>query len=501
MINGTEDDDVLVGSEGNDIINGLGGNDLIFGDIGNDTIDGGAGNDELFGEVGDDVLMGGEGDDVLDGGLGSDALSGGAGNDTYLIDRLTDTVTEAANQGDDTVQVNGNFSYTLGDHLEGLILNSDAAVNGTGNAGHNVIIGGGGGNTLLGLAGNDLLRGRDGNDNINGGIGNDTLFGDGGSDQLTGGIGSDRFVFEEPAVAGADTITDFSVADDVIVLSLEPTSPGLNFMDGNLTADAFITADQFHVGAAAADASDRLIYNTTNGQLWFDADGTGNAGAVLLATMEAGLTLTHNNIYAAQDLDKLSTLTPQTPEPEIPQPTESDDILSGSSGSDTIAGLGGNDRITGLGGDDQLNGGTGNDVLLGGAGNDRLVGGADNDRLLGDTGRDSLVGQSGNDLLNGGADRDVLNGGTGNDRLIGHLGNDIITTGAGRDRIVIRSGHGLDRVRDFQNGFDRIDLVGIQFEQLTIQQRQSNVMISLGRENLLVLNNTTVADINAADFV
>ena len=167
------------------------------------------------------------------------------------------------------------------------------------------------------------------------------------------------------------------------------------------------------------------------------------------------------------------------------------DTLLGGSGDDTLIGAAGNDRLSGQGGNDLIRGNLGADVLNGGAGNDRLFGGAGNDRLN---------GQGGNDVLRGGADRDVLRGGAGNDRLAGELGNDLIVTGAGRDLISIRSGQGLDRVTDFEDGQDRIVLGGINFGQLSIQQRNNDVLISRGTERLLLLQNTNVGDINAADF-
>ena len=49
-----------------------------------------------------------------------------------------------------------------------------------------------------------------------------------------------------------------------------------------------LTAAAFHAGAgvdAAHDASDRVLYNTTTGALWYDADGTGDAAAQLIATL------------------------------------------------------------------------------------------------------------------------------------------------------------------------------------------------------------------------
>ncbi|HEY9814554.1 MAG TPA: cadherin domain-containing protein [Candidatus Obscuribacterales bacterium] len=163
--------------------------------------------------------------------------------------------------------------------------------------------------------------------------------------------------------------------------------------------------------------------------------------------------------------------------------TPFDDILSGTAGNDTIRALTGNDVVRGLGGDDRIFGQVGNDILIGGTGNDVLNGGADNDRIFGQAGSDRL------------------DGGNGDDRIDGGSGNDIITTGQGRDLLVIRQNDGLDRVTDFQNNQDRIDLVGIRFGQLTIQQRQDDVLIKLGTTNLLLLENTNASAIDRADFV
>ncbi|MEO1208321.1 MAG: Calx-beta domain-containing protein [Cyanobacteria bacterium J06638_20] len=177
------------------------------------------------------------------------------------------------------------------------------------------------------------------------------------------------------------------------------------------------------------------------------------------------------------------------------------DRLVGGAGADNLLGGADNDRLFGGAGNDTLSGGDSNDQLRGSRGNDLLKGGAGNDRMLGGTGNDTLNGQAGDDALRGGAGNDVLRGGSGNDRLAGELGNDLIVTGTGRDRIVIRPGQGFDRVTDFTDGQDRIVLGGITFGQLSIQQRNNDVLISRGTERLLLLQNTNVGDISAADFV
>ena len=55
-------------------------------------------------------------------------------------------------------------------------------------------------------------------------------------------------------------------------------------------------AARFHVGAAAADASDRIIYNPNSGFLFYDADGRGGTGQIHFATVAAHLDL-HNTDF------------------------------------------------------------------------------------------------------------------------------------------------------------------------------------------------------------
>ncbi|MDH5670496.1 MAG: hypothetical protein OEY86_21045, partial [Nitrospira sp.] len=91
-------------------------------------------------------------DNTLVGNSGANVLAGGLGNDTYVIG-VGDSIVEHANEGMDTV-VSG-ASYTLGDHLENLTLTGTAAIDGTGNALNNILVGNSGANTLAGGDGDD----------------------------------------------------------------------------------------------------------------------------------------------------------------------------------------------------------------------------------------------------------------------------------------------------------------------------------------------------------
>jgi Ca2+-binding RTX toxin-like protein len=142
-----------------------------------------------------------------------------------------------------------------------------------GQAGSDVLIGGSGANTFDGGADADSLYG---------GAGSDTLTGGTGDDFLKGGSGSDAFVFEN--LTSIDTIDDFTIGEDIILLEYDVFT--------GLTYHGPLYADSFHIGAQAADANDRIIYDAESGKLFYDADGTGSAAAVQFALLSKHLSLT-----------------------------------------------------------------------------------------------------------------------------------------------------------------------------------------------------------------
>ena len=103
---------------------------------------------------------------------------------------------------------------------------------------------------------------------------------------MTGGGGSDRFVFNN-SLEGIDTITDFDPTADLFNVS----SSGFATIGGLGT----LGASRFFLGAAATTANHRFIYDSSNGNLWFDSDGTGSAGQVQIAQLSTGLALSNTN--------------------------------------------------------------------------------------------------------------------------------------------------------------------------------------------------------------
>jgi Ca2+-binding RTX toxin-like protein len=181
-----------------------------------------------------------------------------------------DIVTELSAQGIDLVK--SGITYTLTANVEKLTLTGTNAINGTGNGMNNVLQGNSVANKLVGLAGADTL---------NGGGGNDILVGGGGKDVLTGGLGNDVFVFNSAPNAGTnlDTIKDYSAAADTIRLE--------NAVFTQLSATGALSAGNFKVGTAAADANDYIIYTQSTGALYYDADANGAGAAVQIATVYA----------------------------------------------------------------------------------------------------------------------------------------------------------------------------------------------------------------------
>ncbi|MFM6140039.1 MAG: S8 family serine peptidase, partial [Sphaerospermopsis kisseleviana] len=70
---------------------------------------GNAGNNVLIGNSANNTLSGGNGNDTLNGGAGIDSLIGGLGDDVYIVDTTTDTITENAGGGTDTIQSSVTF--------------------------------------------------------------------------------------------------------------------------------------------------------------------------------------------------------------------------------------------------------------------------------------------------------------------------------------------------------------------------------------------------------
>jgi serralysin len=171
-------------------------------------------------------------------------------------------------------------------------------------------------------------------------------------------------------------------------------------------------------------------------------------------------------------------------------------VIHGGSGAYRIVGGDHGETICAGLGEDDVDGGAGNDLIYGGGGADILRGGEDDDLLVGGSGADWLYGDGGADLIFGGE---------GDDQIILELDADVVTGGAGADTFFMRSGQGV--ITDFTPGEDVLNLATfVDFASLWEMKKVSveadgDIEIALGAENTLVLCDTRLADLDAADFV
>ena len=319
-IDGTGNDlnNLVQGNNGNNTLIGGGGSDTLIGAAGNDTMVGGTGDDTYFvdtisdvvtetfnegidtvfstvdwalganvenltltgstnlngtgndlnnrlnGNTGNNILNSGAGNDTLNGNSGSDSMIGGSGNDIYYVDVASDIVTEALNEGIDTVF--SSVNWTLAVNTENLTLIGTANLNGTGNELDNLLNGNNGNNILVGNAGADILTGGRGNDMLYLGADSniDTLIynnGDGSDkvNEFTRGANGDLLKFN--GVSAVDVVvnrssTMFRLGDGIssnagfgtgdILMTLNDTTGfaanniGLNLATGNTTKFLFM---------------------------------------------------------------------------------------------------------------------------------------------------------------------------------------------------------------------------------------------------------------------
>ena len=437
-------DDVIAGGNGSNLLSGAAGNDSMFDGLGADTIDGGDGNDSINVTAGDDTVNAGAGDDQITLGFdffgansyGNDLVDGGAGNDTLsfsdarnaiVVDLAAGTLTGGTDSGGtDGVSFTGieNFTlefvnFTWADRISG----SSAA------------------NMLAAAEGNDTLDGRAGNDS------------------LEGGAGADQFLFSAaPGAANADLITDFGAGQDKIVL--DGNSHANSGSSGNFAAgDARFWSS---ASGTAHDADDRVIYNTSTGELWYDADGNGASARQLIVTLQGTPSLAATDIAIVNGSGGGGG--------QVINGTSGNDTLTGTAGNDTINGLGGNDLVLvgSTGGADVINGGAGFDsidfssratspvvvdflagTITGGSsgtisfiGVERVIASHFNDSLTGNGAAQTLVGQGGADTLWAAGGVDVLWGGGGADTFV------FRETGSAN----------ADSIRDWTSGSDNVAL-------------------------------------------
>ncbi len=128
--------------------------------------------------------------------------------------------------------------------------------------------------------------GEAGDDRLFGGRGSDLLDGGLGADLLVGGAGEDSFRFTTAlGDDNVDRIRDFCVAEDLILLD--------NLIFTELGDEGVLSFGAFYMSAIGEsfDADHRIIYDTDDGILSYDADGSGEADAIQFAQLGTNLSL------------------------------------------------------------------------------------------------------------------------------------------------------------------------------------------------------------------
>ncbi len=300
----------------------------------------------------------------------------------------------------------------------------DSAVDRTGSAAGQTMVGGGFGDSLSGLGGDDLLFGNGGDDTLHGGTEDDTLHGgadndllhgdehddvlDGGAgdDALDGGTGIDTADYSD-AAGGVTVKLLLTSAQDTGGAGIDTLS-GIENLTGSNSGDTLVGNSAANV-LAGLDGADLLNGGGGADQM------SGGLGSDVYVVNKAGDQVIEDNNPG--DVDTVKALITYT--------------------------LGANVENLILIGDDAIDG-TGNELA------NKLTGNAEANVLSGLDGSDTLIGGDGNDTLIGGAGRDVLTGGADADTFR-YLG--IADTGTG--------GTERDRIADFAVGVDKIDLAAI----------------------------------------
>jgi Ca2+-binding RTX toxin-like protein len=369
LLLGTIFDDIILGKRGDDTILADAGNDIIFGGTGNDNIDAGKGNDTIVGEKGNDKLNGGDGKDTADySSLGRAITLEATGildKGSFGIDQLTSIETIIGGVGfANTIDASGanGTAASISVDLAAKTLNVNNVPIPSGSLSFKVenfvnVVGTENNDTILGDKTANVLNGGAGNDIVSGRGGADTLVGSQGNDVLDGGKGKD--------------IADYSNLNNAI--TLEATG----IIDkGSAGTDQLVDVEVIVGRAGFANT----IFAVNNQGATIDVNLAAESLNVNNIPVIGSLSFTVQNFVNVSGTKGNDTIVG----------SDASNQIGGGLGNDFIDGLGGNDIINGGDGTDDINGGLGSDILSGNIGNDALAGGFGNDTLIGGSGADNF---------------------------------------------------------------------------------------------------------------
>ncbi|MCX7400267.1 MAG: cadherin domain-containing protein [Planctomycetales bacterium] len=346
-------------------------------------------------------IPGGSGNETLTGVSGGDSLVRGLRVDTDASMVEADTVTEAANEGTDSL----SFSSLTTDVIVSLGTTAVQTVHSNRTLKLNAIDAI---ENIEGGLGNDTVTGNSLANTLTGNAGSDVLSGGSGDDSLVGGLGDDTYVFRTATTAEADTVAEaanagtdrlsFSSLTTDVMLSLETSIVQTVHANRSLKLNAGSVFEEIVGGSGNDTLTGNLLANTLTGNAGNDtlAGGSGNDSLVggsgddnyefrTTTTVEADTVAEAAN--AGSDRLSFSSLTTDVMlslETSIVQTVHANRSLKLNAGSvfEEIVGGSGNDTLTGNLLANTLTGNAGNDTLIGVSGDDSLVGGLGDDNYV-----------------------------------------------------------------------------------------------------------------------
>lgn len=550
---GNDADNLLIGNVGDNVLIGNGGNDTLNGGMGADSMKGGTGDDTYIvdnaddsvieyanegidmvrasvfytlsanvenltltglasinatGNTLDNVLIGNSGNNILDGAAGVDTMIGGKGDDVYIVDSADDVVVEYAGEGIDTIR--SSVTRVLEDTVENLVLTGDNAINATGNAMANILIGNNAANILDGKEGADAMAGHAGDDtyivdnigdtvyeaadegddhvissvtytlsdnverlslvgtDVIDGIGNDlnnvligndannVLDGKAGADTMIGGSGDDTYIVDN---AGDVVIEALNKGTDHIISSVSYVMPE-NIENMTLIGSDDISAtgnelDNIIEGNSGNNVIDGKVgSDTMNGGMGDDIYYVDDTRDSVIENVNEGYDTIRSSVTytASANVERLELLGTDNIDA---YGNELDNVLVGNSGNNVLNGQSGADAMSGGAGDDTYTVDNIDDTVVEMLNEgDDLVLSSVTYTLSDNVERLTLIGENaingiGNDLSNiliGNSGNNTLDGNSGIDTMIGGKGDDNYVVDNSSDSVVELAGEGLDTV-------------------------------------------------------
>ena len=498
--------EIFTTGSGNDTLTGDSNANILAGGLGNDVLDGGTGNDTLIGGVGDDtyyvnvstdvitenanegadavvstftaytlsgnlenltysgtgnfagtgnaldnVITGSSGNDTLDGSSGNDVLVGGAGNDLYVVDNVSDVVTELADGGTDTLRTSlTSVSLDTYANVENLSFrNAAGQATGIGTSGDNVITGSSLGDSLVGMDGNDTISGLGFVQSftaLNWSTASaSTLYT--ATPNTTDFVAPDGSNTAEKFVIGSGASVNQILSAQVAQTSGQPIT--LTSVLNGATYSVFIKFASGSTSAQFQSGSGDIWTARSNGTLTLTSSilpsstmtAVGDGWYRIVLQMDGAFALdatTNPFAYASNTSGASQTYYLWGAQVDYSSPTSSNfgggnDTLDGGAGSGDVVDYSSNlfgvtlsvgsissstpfdfnvfsSASTSISKIDRLSNFEG---ILGGSGNDLLTGDGNANYLGGNAGADTLLGDNGNDTISGGTGNDTLDGGAG----------------------------------------------------------------------------------------